>query len=79
MLLQMLIQRFIISGGRDALINYTFVNCSSNQLLMFLVAKNGADFLTEIHLLPYLFSLAFLSFLYLYYSMTTSTVKYCAH
>lgn len=37
------------------MINYTFVNCSSNQLLMFSVAKNGTDFLTEIHLLPYLF------------------------
>lgn len=69
-----------VHRGRGSLINYTFVNCRKSQLGMFLGAKNGRGFLTEIHLLPYLiFFLAFLSFLYLYYSVTASTVRCCAH
>lgn len=37
------------------MINYTFVNYRNSQLRMFLGAKSGRDFLTEIHLLPYIF------------------------
>lgn len=40
-------------------IDYTFVNCSSNQLSMFSADENRTDFLTEVNLLPLLFPLHF--------------------